>query len=138
MFVSFTDYIMSGYALGQFNVGVQYFSGKGVELDYAKAVEFYENAAKQGFAPAQVLSFFLNALALYIIAVISSLLVLQVNLGNMYFNGRGVDKDWGKAKELYKAASASDKNAEELYKHVVKEEKRLEEETSKNTTKPDS
>ena len=56
----------------------------------------------------------------------------------MYFNGRGVDKDWEKAKELYKAASASDKNAEELYKHVVKEEKWLEEETSKNTTKPDN
>ena len=49
---------MSGYALGQYNVGVQYFSGKGVELDYAKAVEFYEKAAKQGFAPAQVLNLF--------------------------------------------------------------------------------
>lgn len=57
----------------------------------------------------------------------------------MYFNGRGVDKDWEKAKELYKAASASDKNAEELYNYVVKEEKRLEEEASpKDTTKPDS
>ena len=54
---------MSGYALGQFNVGVQYFSGKGVELDYTKAVEFYEKAAKQGFAPAQVLNFFLRTLS---------------------------------------------------------------------------
>lgn len=40
--------------MGQYNVAVQYFSGKGVELDYTKAVEFYEKAAKQGFAPAQV------------------------------------------------------------------------------------
>lgn len=63
--ISLIDYIMSGYALGQFNVGVQYFSGKGVELDYDKAVEFYEKAAKQGFAPAQVhncSTFFMNAL----------------------------------------------------------------------------
>ena len=49
-----------------------------------------------------------------------------------------MDKNWEKAKELYKAASASDKNAEELYNYVVKEEKRLEEETSKNRSKPDS
>lgn len=124
---------MSGYALGQFNVGVQYFSGKGVELDYAKAVEFYEKAAKQGFAPAQVHNCSTFSWTPYILTI------LQVNLGNMYFNGRGVDKDWEKAKELYKAASASDKNAEELYNYVVKEEKRLDEEASpKDTTKPDS
>lgn len=43
--------------MGQYNVGVQYFSGKGVEVDYAKAIEFYEKAAKQGFAPAQVYTY---------------------------------------------------------------------------------
>ena len=47
------DY-MSDYAMGQYNVAVQYFSGKGVEQDITKAVEFYEKAAIQGFAPAQV------------------------------------------------------------------------------------
>lgn len=41
--------------MGQYNVGVQYFSGKGVEQDYTKAVEFFEKAANQGFAPAQVI-----------------------------------------------------------------------------------
>ena len=46
--------VISDYAMGQYNVGVQYFSGKGVEQDVAKAVEFYEKAANQGFAPAQV------------------------------------------------------------------------------------
>ena len=46
--------VTSDYAMGQYNVGVQYFSGKGVEQDVAKAVEFYEKAAKQDFAPAQV------------------------------------------------------------------------------------
>ena len=56
----------------------------------------------------------------------------------MYYNGRGLEKNWEKAKELYKAASVSDKNAEELYNHVVKEEQQLKEGTSKNTSEPDS
>ena len=57
----------------------------------------------------------------------------------MYYNGHGVEKNWEKAKELYKAASATDKHGEELYNYVVKEEeKRISEETSKNVTKPDS
>lgn len=43
--------------MGQYNVAVQYFSGKGVEQDITKAVEFYEKAANQGFAPAQVYSY---------------------------------------------------------------------------------
>jgi len=40
--------------MGQYNVGVQYFAGKGVDSDLAKAVEFYQKAADQGFVPAQV------------------------------------------------------------------------------------
>lgn len=55
----------------------------------------------------------------------------------MYYNGHGLEKDWGRAKELYKAASASDKNAEELYKYVITQEKQLAE-TSKDSSKLDS
>ena len=50
----------------------------------------------------------------------------------MYYNGHGLEKNWEKAKELYKAASATDKHGEELYSYVVKEEKRISEEASKN------
>ena len=56
----------------------------------------------------------------------------------MYYNGHGLEKNWEKAKELYKAASATDKHGEELYNYVVKEEKRISEEAFKNINKPDS
>ena len=49
--------------MGQYNVAVQYFSGKGVEQDITKAVEFYKKAANQGFAPAQV------AITMYIVSL---------------------------------------------------------------------
>ena len=37
-----------------YNIGGHYFSGKGVELSFTKAAEYYHKAAAQGFAPAQV------------------------------------------------------------------------------------
>ena len=56
----------------------------------------------------------------------------------MYYNGHGLEKNWEKAKELYKAASAIDKNAEEMYNHVIKEEQQLKEGTSNNASEQDS
>ena len=49
----------------------------------------------------------------------------QINLGNMYFGGCGVEKDWEKAKELYKKASATNPQARDLYNDVLAEEKKL-------------
>ena len=37
-----------------YNVGGHYFAGKGVELSFEKAAEYYRKAAKLAFAPAQV------------------------------------------------------------------------------------
>ena len=37
-----------------YNVGGHYFAGKGVGLNFEKAAEYYQEAAKLGFAPAQV------------------------------------------------------------------------------------
>ena len=54
---------------------------------------------------------------------VSSPLVLQVNLGNMYYSGLGVEKNWDKAKELYRAASATNENAKLLLKELEEEEK---------------
>ena len=39
-----------------YNVGGHYFAGKGVELSFEKAAEYYRKAADQGFPPAQVSS----------------------------------------------------------------------------------
>lgn len=45
-----------------------------------------------------------------------------MNLGNMYYNGMGVDKDLEKAKELYTLAAETDKNAATLLKELMEQQ----------------
>ena len=54
-----------------------YDKGHGVRQDYYKAVEWYTNAAHQGFAEA------------------------QYNLGAMYYNGQGVSQNKSTAKRYF-------------------------------------
>ena len=54
---------------------------------------------------------------------------MQVNLGNMYYNGLGVTKDKTKAKELYKWAADKDKNAKALLEELEIEEKKAKDES---------
>ena len=53
---------------------------------------------------------------------------MQVNLGNMYYNGLGVSKDKTKAKKLYKLAAEKDKNAKALLEELEIEEKKVKDE----------
>ena len=64
-----------------FNLGYNYAYGKGVQQDYAKAVEYYTKAANMGHAGA------------------------QNNLGVCYKNGEGVKQDYAKAVEWYQKAA---------------------------------
>ena len=57
----------------QFNLGVMYYSGRGVHRDYGEAEKWWRLAAEQGDAPA------------------------QYNLGNMYYDGQGVPQDYAEA-----------------------------------------
>ena len=66
----------------QFNLGARYHFGQGVSRDYAKAREWYEQAAAQGSAMA------------------------QLNLGVMYQNGQGVPQDYATARGWYEKAAA--------------------------------
>lgn len=50
---------------------------------------------------------------------------MQINLGNMYYYGYGVDKNWEKARELYKEAAKENKNAELLLQELEDEMKDL-------------
>lgn len=52
---------------------------------------------------------------------------MQVNLGNMYYNGLGVSQDKVKAKELYKLAAEKDKHAKALLEELEAEEKKAKE-----------
>lgn len=56
-----------GLHLAQYNLGVLYYSGRGVPQDFSKAMEWTRKAAEQGHAEA------------------------QFNLGAMYYNALGVD-----------------------------------------------
>lgn len=70
-----------------------YDNGEGVKQDYIKAFEWYEKAAKQGFAMA------------------------QFNIGDMYANGQGVKQDKKIAKEWFgKACDGGDQKGCDKYK----------------------
>jgi len=76
------------YKSSQFNLGVMYSAGKGVEKDLSKAFYWYERAAKSGHTKS------------------------QYGIAWMYHNGVGVEKDISKAVFWYKeAAEYEDKAA---------------------------
>jgi TPR repeat protein len=70
-----------GNANAQFNLGLCYSDGDGVDKDQVEAVKWYRKAAEQGFADA------------------------QFNLGVCYSDGEGVIKDAGEAVKWYRKAA---------------------------------
>ena len=70
-----------GHAGAQYNVGLLYGNGQGVQKDDAKAWQWYEKAAVQGHADA------------------------QVNLGILYDYGRGIAQDFKKAVYWYRLSA---------------------------------
>lgn len=80
----------------QYQIGVMYERGIGVEKDQAKAAEWYEKSAWQGYMDA------------------------QYNLALMYASGRGVDKDLDRAMIwLAKAARQGDKEARKVLLAII-------------------
>jgi len=71
----------SGDATAQFKMALRYDSGKGVEQDYAEAVNWLHKAAGQGLVKA------------------------QFNLAMMYANGLGVPQDHAEAAKWYRTAA---------------------------------
>ena len=81
-----------GVVEAQYNLGVCYEFGKGVEKDLSEAVKWYRKAAEQGDAMA------------------------QYNLGILYFEGSGVDKNLPEAAKWFrKSAEQGDANAQYNY-----------------------
>jgi TPR repeat protein len=70
-----------GDAEAQYNIGVLYDEGAGVQQDYAEAARWYRKAAEQGFVDA------------------------QSNLGMMYYYGQGIAQDNEKAYLWFKRAA---------------------------------
>ncbi|MDG6408432.1 tetratricopeptide repeat protein, partial [Glaesserella parasuis] len=80
-FPMFKELAEQGYAVAQFNLGVMYDKGQGVNQDYHQAAKWFQKAAEQGHA------------------------VAQFNLGNMYYNGQGVDQDYHQAAKWFQKAA---------------------------------
>jgi TPR repeat protein len=79
----------------QYNLGVMYDEGAGVEQDFAAAAAWYRKSAEQGFVDA------------------------QTNLGLMYYNGQGVARDHNEAARWFsKAASQGDQEAAEFLQRI--------------------
>jgi TPR repeat protein len=70
-----------GLAPAQYNLGVCYENGQGVEQDYTQAAQWYRKAAEQGLAEA------------------------QYNLGVCYYNGDGVEQDYTQAVYWFRKAA---------------------------------
>jgi len=75
-------YVAPVDAFGQYNLGLMYFTGKGIAQNYAESAKWFSLAAAQGYAQA------------------------QSNLGYMYLNGHGVIQDYVRAHMWSNLASA--------------------------------
>ncbi|MFV1973112.1 MAG: tetratricopeptide repeat protein [Thiohalobacterales bacterium] len=65
----------------QYNLGVMYDEGAGVDRDLASAADWYRRAAEQGFVDA------------------------QTNLGMMYYQGQGVPRNYQEAARWFRQAA---------------------------------
>ncbi|KAH8549413.1 hypothetical protein BGW37DRAFT_503051 [Umbelopsis sp. PMI_123] len=81
-FKYFQKAAIKGMPEAQYNVGLRYFTGNGVEQNFVNAAEFYQMAATQGFPLA------------------------QSNLARMYYEGRGVKPNIEKAEQLWQNLAA--------------------------------
>jgi len=94
-----------GNESAQFNLGVIYHKGLGIQYNYRAAVKWYTLAAEQGNAPAQynlgvmyrlgqgVLQNYKTAVKWYTLAAKQGSAKSQFNLGVMYAKGKGVLQD---------------------------------------------
>jgi hypothetical protein len=102
----------------QLNLGLMYFNGKGVPVDYKKAMKWIRLAAEQGDAEAQnilgvayhdgkgVPQTYKEAVKWYRLAAEQGHAIAQGNLGIMYGRGRGVPQDYKEAYIWYSLANA--------------------------------
>lgn len=79
----FTIAAETGLDVAQYNLGILYFTGRGVDVDYDQAFKWTSAAADQG-----------HIAALF-------------NLGSLYFSGQGTKADEDRAVELYSRSARS-------------------------------
>ncbi|MBR6068539.1 MAG: SEL1-like repeat protein [Bacteroidales bacterium] len=78
---SLMDVAEQGDAVAQYNLGVCYRDGKGIQQDYIKAFDWFKKSAEQGYATA------------------------QFEIGFCYRTGKGIQQDYKKAFEWFKKSA---------------------------------
>ena len=99
-----------GNAIAEYNIGLDYYYGRGVNPNCEHAVEYFMKAAEKGNVDAQkmlgvcyekgqaIRQSWKKAAEFYKLAAEQGNLYAQINLGVCYENGKGVDQDY--AEEL--------------------------------------
>ncbi len=121
-FESYRQMAEQGFAPAQFNLGVMYENGEGVDQDYKTAIKLYRQAAEQGYAAAQynlgvmyrygegVAQDYKQAVKWYRQAAEQGVARAQNNLGAMYGLGRGVTKNTQTAYMFFLVALANEQD----------------------------
>lgn len=114
----FKKFAESGDMDAQYIIGIAHMNGVGMPTDYPQALQWFQKAAKQGYAPAQFYSGFLyefgakgiqknekQAFYWYQKAAKQGIIMAQFRLGLMYQTGKGTKVDKQQANNwLSKAA----------------------------------
>lgn len=114
-----------GHGVAMCELGICYFTGKGVAKDKAEAMKWFSKAAEQGNAHAQyclgIMADSMNeSVKWYIKAADQGHRAAQYELGYCYFNGIGIDKDIDKGLEwIKKAANQGNKDAKDWLDYSV-------------------
>lgn len=123
-----------GYVYAQYNLGLMYSNGRGVDQDYATAVKWYTLAAEQGHAEAQYnlgvhytdgsgfSRDYKAAMKWYLLAAEQGDALAQTNLGVMYDRGHGVPHDNVRAHMWWNIAASigGDEDAAEYRDKIAK------------------
>ena len=110
------DFTLQDDAETLYNIGRRYYNGDGVAQDYTKAIEWFRQAAEQGYAAAQsaigichyygrgVTQDYAQAANWYRKAAEQGYAAAQYNLGHFYCDGEGV-KNYKRAVRWYRKAA---------------------------------
>ena len=114
------------------NLGNQYLNGRGVEINYSKAFEYYELAAKQNNANALynlgklyeyglgVKSSYLKAVSYYELSAKQNNIECIIKMGFIYLSGSyGIEKNYLKSKEYFDLAAKENNHEAFFYLGVI-------------------
>ena len=121
-----------GHVPSQYNIGVMYKKGQGVDINFKEAAKWYLKAANQGYTEAQynigvmlyegkgVEQNYKEAFNWFLKAANSGNVKAQGFLGSMYIDGKGVEPDFDQAVYWYKkGAEQGDEDCKATLKLLV-------------------